>query len=80
MSLDRKIIAIAAAPSGVYALADDGTLWAALTAGPAAWVQVPGLPPAPPCGSNVDRKGDEYVCELPEGHPHEHRRGAMVWR
>jgi hypothetical protein len=91
MSLDRKVIAIAAAQTAVYALADDGTLWVGLALVPPQeypyaqtafeWQRLPALPPAAQC-TTVQHQGlgGAHRCELPAGHPHEHRRGAMVWR
>lgn len=76
----RKIVQMAAGSNGVYALADDGTMWRRLSRGQGDdWEQVPGLPEAARCTSNIDRDGDNYWCELSEGHAGNHADGGRTW-
>ena len=43
----RKIIQISTAPSGLFALCDDGTVWG-FTANHPGWMRVPDIPQDPP--------------------------------
>jgi hypothetical protein len=55
----RRIVQIAIRPNGpVYAVADDGTVWADNPGGKPAWIRLPALPP-------VDSRSEEPQEKTP---------------
>lgn len=80
MTYQRKPVQIAAAVRGdciwLFALAQDGSMWAKAPSSATKWERIGELPEGGPCGAKADRP-DNFACELIEGHAGVHYSSGL---